>query len=157
MDEYCSGVSPGSTRSCAMSAKGLREIRTRAVKARSPNRVTSVANSAELMRSSTSLRGDDVDRSAAAASAKPCPMPRSARETAVDSTTERILNGVERRLADARSAATPAICGARIGARGVGLRAIPKGVGSPQNPTVPVKAMGAGLRAFSKGGITTGP
>ena len=36
-------------------------------------------------------------------------------------------------------------------ARGVGLRAIPKGVGSPPNPTVSVEAMGAGLRAISKG------
>ena len=40
----------------------------------------------------------------------------------------------------------PAACGAR----GVGLRAIPKGVGSPPNPKVPMEAMGAGLRAISK-------
>ena len=43
--------------------------------------------------------------------------------------------------------AQPAACGAR----GVGLRAISKGVGSPPNPKVPVEAMGAGLRAISKG------
>ena len=32
---------------------------------------------------------------------------------------------------------------AACGARGVGLRAMPKGMGSPPNPRVPVKAMGA--------------